>query len=63
MKNPKCAVKGSKNGGAKLTEESVISLRLQRSNGKTIAEIADWFGISVSTAWYAVNRVTWKHVP
>jgi hypothetical protein len=54
---------GTGNPRAKLTEDTVRKLRARRAYGLTYRQLADEFGISDVSAWAAVNRKTWAHVP
>lgn len=54
--------RGSKNGGAVLTEAIVREMRALRKRGSTYQSIADRYGVTYGTVQFAVNRVTWKHV-
>jgi DNA invertase Pin-like site-specific DNA recombinase len=44
----------------KLTEEQVGEMRELRARGLTLREIAERYGVSISTTCNIVNRKTWK---
>lgn len=55
-------MKGEKNPFAKLTVESVIKARQLRLTGKTLKEIGDEFGVSLSSIHMVLAGKTWRHV-
>lgn len=56
--------KGSKNGSALLTEEQVIKIKKDISEGKLyLREIAKKFGVSLTCISHINNGNTWSHVP
>ncbi len=64
------AVKGSRNGRAKLTEEQVVQMRLDYAelvkNGKpygSISQLQERYGLSANSSFYAViHKRHWRHV-
>jgi hypothetical protein len=52
---------GEQNGRAKLSEETVRAIRTDPR--RRYCDLAREFGISLSTAWNAKNRKTWRHIP
>jgi len=55
--------RGEKNGYSKLSRDSVIKLRLMRSEtGAPYTEIAKAFGVSANTAWAVATHRRWKHI-
>ena len=55
--------KGTDQHYAKLNAEMVTEMRKMSTQGNTYRSIANHFGVVISVAWEAINRVTWKHVP
>ena len=55
-------VRGTSHPIAKLNEESVISLRLDRACGMSYTKLAQKYGIAPMTAHSAVNGKNWRHV-
>lgn len=55
--------RGERSGTAKLTEGDVLDMRKLRESGWTYQELADWFGVTISTAHRNVNGVRWAHIP
>jgi hypothetical protein len=53
---------GSEHGSAKLTEDSVRRIRLERSGGRRLADLAAEFGVAECTISEIARRRTWKHV-
>ena len=53
---------GTKNGAARLTEQSVRDLRRRVSSGESIPALAREFGVLRGAVWNAVTRRTWRHV-
>ena len=53
---------GSGHPSAKLTEANVRRMRELQSCGVSYSKLCAMFGVSIATAWNAVNRVTWRHV-
>lgn len=60
--NKKKFSNGEKHYAAKITEENVKQIRLRRSMGEKIKNIANDFGISISSVCDLDKRRTWKHV-
>jgi hypothetical protein len=54
---------GATNGQAKLTEDSVRTMRALWSEGVTYAALAERFSIAEKSVWAIVKRRNWKHVP
>ena len=58
------AVRGSRSGRARLTEEDIPKIdRMRDVEGKTWKEIGAHFGIGISTVRHAYDRRWWQHVP
>lgn len=57
------AAVGTRNGLARLTGDDVLAMRRGRAAGKTLAELAAEFGVTIGTVRPAVLGHTWKHVP
>lgn len=53
---------GERNGSALLTAERVRDLRARAEEGASLSELGAEFGVSPTTAWKAVRRMTWRHV-
>lgn len=53
---------GERHHDAKLTEALVIEIR-KAYGTEPVTEIAKRHGVSTRTAWGAIRRETWKHVP
>ena len=51
-----------KNPNTRLTPESVASIRRDAAAGMSQYAIGRKYGIAPNTAWYVINRKTWKHV-
>jgi transcriptional regulator with XRE-family HTH domain len=45
-----------------LVENDVRAIRLLREEGWLLEELADEFGVGVTTVWKVVNGVTWGWV-
>lgn len=54
-------LKGTNNGGSKLTEDQVRIIRTNPEK-KTQAKLAEQFGINVCTVERIVAKKTWKHI-
>ena len=54
--------KGSKHGGAKLTEIQVVNMRLKHKSGIKLSDLANEFNISTPTVCEIVNYKSWQHV-
>lgn len=48
---------------SKLTEASVTEMRSRYRDGELLSELAEVYGVSVSTVWRAVKGLSWAHVP
>jgi len=59
---PKPKACGEKSGNSKMTEEKVIQLLKEKSEGETYKNLSKKFNISESTVWHIISRKTWKHV-
>lgn len=53
---------GERNGGAKLTEAEVLTIRERANNGAAYQSIANEFGITSVAASLIATGKTWKHV-
>lgn len=56
------APRGANNGAAKLTAVSVIGIRRQIEDGKTLKALAAEYGVSLSTVDAVKARRTWNHI-
>lgn len=54
--------RGSENPSAKLTEEIVLKIREEHSQGKSLLSIANKYGCGWTTAKRIVSRESWKHL-
>ena len=54
---------GERVHGSKLNKKIVISMRQMYSEGLTLEEIANKYGVQRSSAHRAISGRTWKHVP
>lgn len=54
--------RGSEHGCAKLTENSVIEIRIRHANGEMQTTLAHEFGVTKHAIWRIVNRITWGHI-
>lgn len=54
--------RGSRHPGAKLTEEDVRHIRVERREGVPVADLAARYGIGHSTVSMVANGRTWGHV-
>lgn len=61
LKDPK-NYKGSANCNAKLTDEQVINIRLDRKNGMSISEVSIKYGIRKNHVGLISNGHIWKHL-
>ncbi len=52
--------KGEKCSWAKLTNADVVSIRNERSQGASLNELAEKYGVSIATVSGIANRRTWK---
>jgi len=57
------STRGSKHGGAKLTEAQVAEMRKLRDDGWSLKMLADRYGISAKNVSQICCRRTWKHLP
>ncbi len=55
--------KGEAHSRAKLDDAAVLEMRRLRSLGRSVGELAKQFGVSGNTAGYAIQGVTWSHLP
>jgi len=53
---------GSVHRQSKLKEADIRSIRELRTNHVELKEIADRFGVSISTIWMILSGKSWKHV-
>lgn len=53
---------GERNSNAKLTEDSVRTIRSLSRGGFSQSEIAKIFGVTIGLVWMVVRNKTWKHV-
>lgn len=61
-KGRQARLRGSSNGFAKLTEQTVESARLWMAHGITRRAVAERLGLHVSTIHLMANGKTWAHV-
>ncbi len=54
--------RGESGGAAKLTEETVLAIRADFSNGMTRAAIAEKHKTSMTNAFAIIHRQSWKHI-
>jgi hypothetical protein len=55
--------RGIANGRARLNDSTVAEARRLKRAGSTYPELAERFGVSKATLFYAVSGRTWAHVP
>jgi len=55
-------VRGEKSPSAKLTNDSVRSIRIESAAGATLDALAAKYKVDRNAIWLAVKRKTWKHV-
>jgi hypothetical protein len=53
---------GSRNGSARLTEDTVRAIRREYGHGQSYASLARTFGVGKSTVARVVTREDWSHV-
>jgi hypothetical protein len=53
---------GSRHGMARLDEQKVITIRLRRSQGATLKQIAAEFGVGVASVSMITTGKTWRHI-
>lgn len=53
---------GSKNGRSRLTEETVLEIRKQWSNGVTHRELVRLFNVPHGTMGNIIHRFSWRHI-
>lgn len=53
---------GSDNSNAKLSERTVVIIRVMRKQGIAVSQLAETYGVTPRCIYYAVERRTWKHV-
>jgi DNA invertase Pin-like site-specific DNA recombinase len=56
------AIKGERQGLAKLSEETVREIRKAYKAGQSQNMLAQTFGVHKSTIQWVISRKTWKHV-
>lgn len=56
------STRGEKHPDAKLTEEDIPEIRKLRSNGATLTEIGNRYGVSAGAIGHVVNGETWHWV-
>lgn len=54
--------RGSRRGGAKLTEADVVAIRAARAEGATGAELASQYGVHRTSIYHICRGDFWKHV-
>lgn len=60
---PDSVSRGSKVGGAKLTEEKVFQIRRMRLKGCSIKKISSWLKMDLGGMYRVLDGTTWAHVP
>jgi hypothetical protein len=55
--------RGAEHNGSKLTDGDVLDIRKRASDGDHISDIANVFGVGVSTIGFIVRGQTWAHLP
>lgn len=61
-RNPK-PMRGEDSPSSKITEKVVIAVRQRFSRGDlTQEQVGELFGISQTTVWRIINRISWSHV-
>lgn len=60
--DPSLAARGSRAGGAKLTEETVSAIKAAIASGERISDLARDHGVTVQAIWNIKERKTWRHV-
>jgi len=53
---------GTKINTAKLSEDDIPKIIQLRESGKTLKEVGDMFGVSLSLIWSISKKEIWKHV-
>lgn len=53
---------GGRCGSAKLSEEQIRLIHLERSNGTSVKELAHRFHVHQNSIYNILNNVTWKHL-
>lgn len=62
-KHPEKVARGSRQGAAKLTEQSVLEIRRLSQDGKILQkDIAAFYGVDPATIRMVTSRRTWTHV-
>jgi hypothetical protein len=61
-KNPELAARGSRVGGAKLSEADIPAILEARASGEHLSAIGRRFGVSESLISLVVKRRIWRHV-
>jgi hypothetical protein len=56
------SLRGERNSSAKLTVEDVLKIRQLRSEGKTLVELGNMFGVSYTQIQSISVRKSWSHV-
>jgi hypothetical protein len=54
---------GSLHKNAKLTEEMVLQMRIEREQGFSQVALAHKYQVSQASVWMIIHRRAWKHVP
>lgn len=53
---------GSDNSNAKLSESTVVIIRVKRKQGIAVSQLAKTYGVTPRCIYYVVKRRTWRHV-
>lgn len=56
------AVRGERQGSAKLTKDNVLEIRRRHTNGELLQALADEFRVDKGTVWKITVRRIWKHI-
>jgi hypothetical protein len=60
--DPSKVLRGERSGNAKLTEQAVRAIRMERIGGTSLAMLSDRYGVSEPTISAIAHRRIWKHV-
>lgn len=62
-RNPEAALRGERNGAARLTEATVRATRAAwAEGGRTRAQLAQQFNVRPGTLSHVLSRTSWRHV-
>lgn len=60
--HPERMARGERHGRAKLTEQNVRDIRHRYGNGESPTALAREYRVTYGVIYFAVRRVTWRHV-